>query len=48
MEDGGDTLKVTEMGVTIVTVAEAVWTGAAVEVASMLTEFPAGMEAGAV
>ncbi len=47
-EVGGDRLKVTEIGVRMVNVAEAVFVGSAVEVAVMVTEFPAGMEVGAV
>lgn len=47
-EVGGDKLKVTEIGVRIVSVAETVLVGSAVDVAPMFTEFPAGMEAGAV
>src|SRR5208283_3169382 len=47
-EVGGDMLNVTEIGVRIVTVAETVLVGSAVDVAPIFTEFPAGMEAGAV
>ena len=48
MEEGGKRVKAMEIGATIVSVAETVLVGLAVEVAVMVTVLPAGTEAGAV